>query len=204
MGKKWTNENLPGALHYVTGNVHERRPIFASGELAHTFLAVLQRECSNCSTKLIAFVVMLDHFHLVVNPRNGDIQDFLKILKSLSAKRIISECEKGFFSTGDKQQVWQESFRSLPLWSGWMIWQKINYIHANPVRAGLVSAAKDYRWSSFGAFYLRETDPLLRVDPDWWWPEDRERIREYLFARDAEMERQFMEERAKRLEQIQS
>jgi hypothetical protein len=35
----------------------------------------------------------------------------------------------------------------------WMIWQKINYIHANPVKADLVNSAKDYRWTSFHAFY---------------------------------------------------
>lgn len=203
MAKKWTNEKLPGALHFVTGNVHKRRRIFSSSTLARIFLEVLQSQCDAQVTKLIAFVIMLDHFHLVLNPRNGDISGFLRILKSLSAKRIIAECAEGRFSTGDKNQVWQESFHSLPLWSGWMIWQKINYIHANPVRAGLVKAGEAYAWSSFGAFYRRSKDPLLQVDPDWWWPEDREQIREYLMARDAELERQFMEERAKRLAQYQ-
>ena len=57
-------------------------------------------------------------------------------------------------------QVWQESFKATPLWSAWMIWQKINYIHANPVKAKLVSSAKDYRWSSFQAFYSEEEVPL--------------------------------------------
>jgi putative transposase len=204
MAKKWTNESLPGALHYVTGNVHKRRRIFASGHLSRTFLEVLQRERANFSTKPIAFVVMLDHFHLVVNPRNGDIQEFLKVLKSLSAKEIIAACEPGHFRIGNKNQVWQESFRSLPLWSGWMIWQKINYIHANPLRAGLVNSASEYKWSSFRPFYLKETDPVLQVDPDWWWPEDRERIREYLLGRDAVLERQFMEDRAERLNQYQN
>ena len=34
-----------------------------------------------------------------------------------------------------------------------MIWQKINYIHQNPVKAGLVRSAKDFYWSSFRSFY---------------------------------------------------
>jgi hypothetical protein len=41
-----------------------------------------------------------------------------------------------------------------------MIWQKINYIHNNPVRAKLVDSAKDYRWSSFRAFYFHSEEPL--------------------------------------------
>ena len=55
-----------------------------------------------------------------------------------------------------------------------MIWQKINCIHNNPdnpSKAGLVSSAKDYRWSSFRTFYLNDPDPM-DVDKEWWWPDD--------------------------------
>ena len=62
----------------------------------------------------------------------------------------------------------------MPLWSAWMIWQKINYIHANPVKAGIASA-KEYQWSSFHAFYSGGKEPLT-VDHDWWWPEDSEKL----------------------------
>jgi len=56
-----------------------------------------------------------------------------------------------------------------------MIWQKINYIHNNPLKAGLVKSAADYRWSSFRAFY-RQSDKPLPVDRDWWWPEDVKKL----------------------------
>ena len=56
-----------------------------------------------------------------------------------------------------------------------MIWQKINYIHANPVKARLVKTAKAYRWSSARVIYGGETEPLP-VDQDWWWPDDAEKI----------------------------
>ena len=57
-----------------------------------------------------------------------------------------------------------------------MIWQKINYIHNNPVRAKLVDSAKDYKWTSFRAFYLDSKEPLP-VDKEWWWPEDAEKLK---------------------------
>jgi hypothetical protein len=72
--------------------------------------------------------------------------------------------------------VWQESFKSIALWSRWMIGQKLNYIHANPLKAGLVDSARDYRWSSFRAFYDKVDEPLA-VDHDWWWPDDAEKLR---------------------------
>ena len=56
-----------------------------------------------------------------------------------------------------------------------MIWQKINYIHANPVRAGLVSSTKDYQWSSFHSFYSQAETPL-QVDRDWCWEDDVEKL----------------------------
>jgi len=103
---------------------------------------------------------MLDHFHLIVNPRDGDIKGFIGALKSLTAQRIIAITKDKRLQRrepdrdGSMHQVWQESFKSLPLWSLWMIWQKIHYIHANPVKARLVASAKDYPWTSFRAFYL--------------------------------------------------
>ena len=56
-----------------------------------------------------------------------------------------------------------------------MIWQKIDYIHANPVKARLVNSARDYRWSSFRDFYFNSGEPLS-VDHDWWWPDDSEKL----------------------------
>ena len=57
-----------------------------------------------------------------------------------------------------------------------MIWQKINYIDFNPVKAGLVKSAGDYHWSSFRSFYLRDKDVPIKVDREWWWPEDVKKL----------------------------
>jgi|SRR5256885_1487795 len=71
-------------------------------------------------------------------PRDGRIKEFTGHLKAVSAKAIVRANSRFVFPETDKgHQVWQESFRDVALWSGWMIWQKINYIHANPVKAGL-------------------------------------------------------------------
>ena len=56
-----------------------------------------------------------------------------------------------------------------------MIWQKIHYIHGNPVKARLVTSTKDYPWSSFRAFYYDSQEPLP-IDKDWWWPDDSEKL----------------------------
>ena len=181
MGKKWTNENLPGALHYLTGKVINRIPIFKNESCCEGFLEVLRDLLKSWPSKIIAYVVMPDHFHLILNPRDGNIRGFAGALKSLGAKKIVEITGGDEFrlkepdNDGSIHQLWQESFKDVPLWSGWMITQKINYIHANPVKAKLVSSAKDYLWSSFRAFYFDSLEPLP-VDHDWWWPDDAEKL----------------------------
>jgi REP element-mobilizing transposase RayT len=182
MTKKWSNLNLPGALHYVTGIVRHRIPVFKQ-EKCHAFLEVCADLLRSWPSKLIAFVIMPDHFHLIVNPRDGNIQGFSGALKSLLAARIIEITKDNRFKLkkpakdGSIHQVWQDSFKAIPLWSPWMIWQKINYLHANPVKDRLVNSAKDYKWTSFRAFYSESNEPLP-VDHEWWWPDDSEKLSE--------------------------
>jgi putative transposase len=185
MAKKRTNKNLPGVLHYVTGNVDKRRQIFRTDRNCIAFLEELQSMRQKRDSRLICFALMPDHFHLIVNPRDGDIQSWIGGLKSLSARRLVGDSSPGFFkTTTGENQVWQESFRTLRLWSGWMIWQKINYIHNNPVKARLVSSARDYRWSSFRSFYKIESEPLLSVDHDWWYEDDLQKLKEAVGSAD--------------------
>jgi hypothetical protein len=120
---------------------------------------------------------MPDHLHLIVNPQDGRIKEFTGKLKGLSAMDIVEVVQGVNFKLDydGTHHVWQESFKAQPLWSSWMIWQKINYIHANPVKARLVASAKDYRWSSFRAFYSGSEEPLP-VDHDWWLADDSKKL----------------------------
>ena len=176
MARKWTNLNIPGALHYVTGNFLNRLPVFAEPDFCRLFIKNLQELNRDWPSKLITYALMPDHFHLISNPRDGNIQSFCNYLKALSAKAIVQvNTSFKFLETPKGHQVWQESFKSVPLWSGWMIRQKINYINANPVKARLVKSAKDYYWSGFRSFYGMGDEPLA-VDHDWWWPDDVEKL----------------------------
>jgi putative transposase len=167
MAKKWSNLNLPGALHFVTGATLGRRSAFSDSENCELFLGTLAKLKEEWPSKIIAYVLMPDHFHLICNPQDGGIREFAGKLKSLSARSILSDAPES--------QLWQESFKALPLWSGYMIWQKIHYIHGNPLKAKLCTATADYRWSSFRTFYKGVDEPL-QVDQDWWWPGDVEKL----------------------------
>ncbi len=178
MARKWTNVNLPGALHFITGNFMNRIPAFSEPECCLTFLAELKALNSDWPCKLIAYVLMPDHFHLITNPRDGRIKEYTRNLKRRAANAILTFNDRFRFpETNEGRQVWQESFKAVPLWSGWMIRQKVNYIHSNPVKAKLVRSARDYEWSSFRSYYSQGEEPLA-VDHDWWWPDDGEKLTE--------------------------
>ena len=182
MARKWSNRNLPGALHFATGSFQGRVPVFTSDAARQACINVIADKRQAWPFKLVAYVLMPNHFHFIVNPRDGRIQELMGALKSLSAKAIMKAVPSLSFKVENAKpnqsahQVWQESFKDLPLWSDWMIWQKINYIHFNPVKAGLVKSAAEYKWSSFRSLYLHETDVPIEVDRDWWWPEDVKKL----------------------------
>jgi hypothetical protein len=105
---------------------------------------------------------MPDHFHLISNPRDGRIREFRGALKSIVARSLGRE-------------IWQQSFKAVPLWSDWMVWQKINYIHANSVRAGFSKVSQDHEWSSFHSYYSTCVTSLT-VAHEWWWPDDAQKL----------------------------
>src|SRR5215467_5681455 len=130
MARKWSNLNLPGALHFVTGDCINRLPVFTEPDCCKAFLQELKSLNEKWPAKLNAYVLMADHFHFISNPRDGRIIEFCRDLKSNAAKAIVKASRRFRFPvTEEGHQVRQESFKAKPLWSAWMINQKINYIH---------------------------------------------------------------------------
>ncbi|MFY9609589.1 MAG: transposase [Blastocatellia bacterium] len=91
MARKWSNRNLPGALHFLTGNIASRLPIFEQAACCGAFIDVCSTLKERWPFKLISYVLMPDHIHLIVNPKDGRIRELAGVLKSLSARRIIDE-----------------------------------------------------------------------------------------------------------------
>ena len=123
-------------------------------------------------------MIMWDHLHLLTS-RSSTTSEVLRYLKGITARRVIDHLEeKGHSSSLAKLQhqernqnhrysLWQTERNVLPVFSEGMFMEKLNYIHQNPVRAGLSERAEDYRWSSARIWRRRslENEPLL-VDSD--------------------------------------
>lgn len=109
MARKWSNQNLPGALHFVTGNFLNRIPVFRRAQCCQSFVETCAQLITDWPCKLIAYVLMPDHFHFVVNPQDGRIIEFTGKLKSISARSIIASAPDlgvGSAADGSVHQVW--------------------------------------------------------------------------------------------------
>ena len=159
---------------YITIVTKDRLPVFRNERLKQLLCAAMNEARQSAGFLLFAYVIMIDHLHLLTN-RPSTTSDLLRVLKSLTARRVIDYLkEKNFASSLAKLQhqelrrkhkysLWQVEKNVLPVFSEGMFMQKVNYIHQNPVRAGLVEKASDYRWSSYRMWhgYQLEDEPLL-------------------------------------------
>lgn len=121
----------------------------------------IARECRLERATLYAYVVMPHHVHMILRPRsNQTISQFMEKFKPNTGDavaRILSPAEIAQFSQQrglNGNTFWQRSFRGLLIDSEERFWQKANYIHRNPVKAGYVVQPEQYRWSS-ASLYLK-------------------------------------------------
>ena len=98
---------------------------------------------------------MPHHIHLVVRmdeKMNGP--KFMQVFKRRTSEAVAKLLTEAEFRQFDQQRglngntFWKYSYRGIVIESGGMFWQKMNYLHNNPVKAGYVEAPEDYRWSS--------------------------------------------------------
>ena len=83
------NSKKENVFHYLTFVAFRRVPIFKSEPICQFFIDALRATKEKHIFKLIAYVVMPDHVHLIVNPLASDIESFGKDLKGRSAKKIL-------------------------------------------------------------------------------------------------------------------
>ena len=131
---------------------------------------------------LHAWVIMSNHVHLIASAKEGlELAAIIRDFKKLTSKMIIESIESnvqesrkewmiwmfkraGAANSNNKvYQFWQQDNHLIELSTNGMIDQRLNYLHENPVRAGIVNFASHYKYSS-AVDYFEEQSGLLKVD----------------------------------------
>ena len=163
-----------GDLHFITFGCYERRPVLQTVRAKNLFVKMLREVRQRYDFLLVGYVLMPDHVHLLISePRKGTPSKVLQVLK-----QRVSRAMRGKKRRKSEQQLplrfadspalprrfWQRRFYDFNVWSQAKKKEKLHYMHANPVKSGLVTDAKDWPWSSYG-FYARGEVGLVRIDP---------------------------------------
>ena len=148
-------------LHFITCSCYQRRPELATCERRDLFLRVLERARQRYRFVMIGYVVMPEHFHLLMTePEVGDPSVAMKVVK----ERFTRLLHHGGVRTGP---IWQKRFYDFNVSSSEKRIEKLRYMHRNPVKRGLVTAPEDWKWSSFRAYACGEGG-LVRVNCQEW------------------------------------
>ncbi len=139
---------------------------------------------------VFAYVIMTNHLHLILQTDTTStyslseiIRDFKKFTSNSILKAIQNEQESRsdwlmhMFSYYAKYnpnnahlQLWKQDNHPIALYTEEVIWQKINYIHNNPVRAGIVNRPEDYIYSSAVNYKTENKEGIIEIDlmEPWW------------------------------------
>ena len=91
--------------------------------------------------QILAYVVMSDHVHLMVVPGHLGLSDDMRILKGRFARHLNHE-------SGRRGSLWQERFYESVVRTDEQMFGYIDYIHNNPVEAGLCERPEDWPYTS--------------------------------------------------------
>ena len=139
-------------LAFVTTTVTDWIPVFADKELAKGVLTTFREGMIRQRVSCIAYVLMPSHLHAVVGvtsyPVIARFMQSFKIVSSKNLKDQLGTGLPGYLNLKEKYQFWQPRYDELLITSEKQFRTKIEYIHTNPVRAGLVREAETWVYSS--------------------------------------------------------
>lgn len=173
--KRCIRDNEPGVAHALTFSCFRRRAFLDKDRTRQWFADALANAREKLNFDIWAYVIMPEHCHVLVHPRKHSysISKFLAAIKIPVAKRARSYLEaqnpERLRVMLDRQPNGRVDYRFWQRGGGFdrnlldapAIHQTIEYIHANPVRRGLVAAPSLWRWSSAGFYEGCEDVPLL-------------------------------------------
>src|SRR5216683_6346967 len=120
-------------------------------------LTVLSRQRTLGDFFLFGYAVMPTHVHLLLYPHNKDLIRIMRNFKSKTGYEISQ-------ARGRHGTFWQERYFDTIIRRVRNFWEKLEYIHRNPVEAGLVEKKEDWPWSSY-RHYDKKGAIRIPVDP---------------------------------------
>jgi len=163
--------------HFMTCTIVEWLKVFNTPSCVQIIFDAWNYARKNQGLQILGYVIMPHHLHMIA--RAPDLSKVMQSFKSITAKRIIEDVTnlgkehlllafedfKRTHKSESTYQVWQEGNHPQELTNEHMIRQKLDYMHSNPLRAGLVTRSEDWPYSSVRN-YLGLESPF-EIDKNW-------------------------------------
>ena len=165
--------------HFVTATVVDWIDVFSRKNYRDCIIECLDYCIKNKGMILYGYVVMSNHIHMIIQSNDGKLSDLLRDFKKFTAKVILDKIQNEpesrrewmlerfrlateTHSRNKNYQFWQYGNHAEEIFTEHFLWSKLDYIHMNPVRAGIVSKIDDYIYSS-GSNYVNGTG-IIKVE----------------------------------------
>ena len=159
--------------YFVTWTVVEWLHLFEKAPYRQIVMYSLDHLRTHKRTQLNAFVIMPSHIHAILWPDDGVnlsnvTRDFKRFTSRAISQQAKAQNESAYLSVfknarlknrskeSSIYQVWQEGSHAEAIFTEKFARQKLEYIHCNPVRAGLVETADEWPYSSVRAYSFGE------------------------------------------------
>jgi putative transposase len=150
----------PGRPHFLTCTVMEWLPVFTRPETVHILLDSWRHQRANEGLRLYGYVILENHIHFIAQAER--LNQCVSSFKSFTARRIIDHLEanrverlltrlrfsKRAHKDDREYQFWQEGSHAELIFNESVMREKLDYIHANPVKRGYVDKPEHWRYSS--------------------------------------------------------
>jgi putative transposase len=162
-------------IFFLTTNVERGVHPFSPSERS-LILQIIDAEHKKESFWLFGYAVMPDHLHLLLSPAEQDLPRVMRDIKSRTGLALtdsrrfrrngLTSAEVSYTapSNARRRGIWQRRYFDHIMRRVHDFWEKLEYIHQNPVAAGLVKEPEDWLWSSY-ASYTKRGEPPISVDP---------------------------------------
>ena len=167
-GYKIRNQDLP---HFVTATVVDWVDVFTRKSYRDCVIDFLDYCIKNKRMVVYGYVIMSNHIHMIMQSSQGQLSDLLRDFKKFTAKNILEKIQSEpesrrewmldrfklateSHSRNKNYQFWQYGNHPEEIYSNKFMWSKLDYIHLNPVQAGIVKKASEYVYSSASNYLL--------------------------------------------------
>ena len=154
--------SLAGYPHHVIQRGNNRQPIFEEAVDYLRMLELLRGSAVRFGVTVHSYVLMGNHFHLLVTPQTADALPHMMQSVGRSYVRYFNDLR------GRTGTLWEGRYKSTVIQTQRYLLACMAYIDLNPVRAGLSPAVADYPWSSYNHYIGRKIDKLVTPHPMYW------------------------------------